>query len=389
MGFELTPEHELIQQTVSEIAGQYDESYWQDVRMNERFAEELYQDLADGGWLGLPFPEELGGEEMGLTEVVLVMEALAEEGAWELSGALILSLIFGGIGLVEHGTDEQISRYVPDIIDGKSKWAIAVTEPDAGSNTANISTVAERDGDEFVVNGHKQFISGLELADRMLLLARTAPPGEGDSPFDGMTMFIVDPEADGVEYSEIPLDIYYRDRTFDVHLDDVRLAEDQVLGEVGEGMYQMFATLNTERITAAAEAWGMGRWSLDRAVAQANERVVWDEPIGAHQAIQHPLADAHADLVSSKHLTREAAWRYDNDVGNVGEISNIANLQAGKAAWAACEAAMTTFGGMSVAAELGLGAAWGTVRHYRTAPVSEEMIRNYIAQHSLGLPRSY
>lgn len=389
MDFELSQEQWLIQDSVRDIASNYGEDYWTDVRTSERFPTELYSDLAENDFLGMPFPEKYGGQNLGMLETVLVMESLAEEGAWELSGGLILSLIFGGIGILEHGSEEQKERYLPPIIEGDSLWAIAITEPEAGSNTADTKTFARRDGDEFVINGHKQWISGIEKADNVLLLTRTTPRSEVDDPFDGMTMFIVDPTDEAVSYDKIPMDIYYRDSTYDVYLDDLRVSEEDVLGNVGDGMRQMFDTLNTERITAAAEAWGMGRWTLDRAVEQANNREVWDEPIGSHQAIQHPLADAHADLVAARTLIREAAWRYDKSQGNVGEISNVANLFAGKAAWNASEAAMTTFGGMSVSAELGIAAAWGTIRHYRTAPVSEEMIRNYIGHHSLGLPRSY
>jgi acyl-CoA dehydrogenase len=389
MDFELSRQQRMVRESVRDIASEYGEDYWTEVRMEERFPEELYEDLAEHGFLGLLFPEEYNGQDFGMLELVLVMEALAEEGAWEMSGALILSLVFGGVGILEHGTEEQKEEYIPPIRDGESLWAIAITEPDAGSNTANTKTFAERDGDEFVINGHKQWISGIEKADNVLLLAQTIPREEVDDRFDGLTMFIVDPEDVAVTYDEIPMDIYYRDSTYDVYIDDLRVSEDQVLGDVDSGMYQMFDTLNTERITAAAEAWGMGRWVLDRAVEQAKNRSVWDEPIGSHQGVQHPLADAHAELIGARTLVREAAWRYDKQEGDVGEISNVANLQAGKAAWDAAEAAMTTFGGMSVSAELGIGAAWGTIRHYRTAPVSEEMIRNFIGQNSLGLPRSY
>lgn len=395
MDFELSPEQRAIRRSVREIATDYGSDYWRDVRMERRFPEEIYADLAEGGWLGLPIPEEYGGQDLGFLEAVLVMEVLAEEGAWELVGALILAWVFGGVGLVEHGTEVQKDRYLPDIVAGESRWAIAVTEPEAGSNTANIRTAAERieggtDAEgAFRIDGHKQWISGIDRADRVLLLARTTPREAVEDRFDGLTAFVVDPDDDGVEYEEIPIDVYYRDRTYDVHLDGVEVPRSAVLGDVDDGMTVLWATLNTERITAAAEAWGMGRWALDRAVDRAREREVWDEPIGAHQGLQHPLADAHASLLAARGAIRKAAWQYDQDVGDIGETSNVANLLAGQAAWQACEAAMTTFGGASVAAEYGIAAAWGTVRHYRTAPVSEEMIRNFIGHHSLGLPRSY
>jgi acyl-CoA dehydrogenase len=204
-----------------------------------------------------------------------------------------------------------------------------------------------------------------------------------------MTMFIVDPEAAGIEYSEIPLDIYYTEPTYDLFIDDLRVDENQVLGEVGSGMYQMFGMLNVERVTAALSAWGAGKEALDKAVQYANQREVWSEPIGAHQAIQHPLADVHAKMEAAKNQFRKAAWQYDKGVGDVGEASNVANYLTCKAAWEACEASMKAHGGMSASQEMGIAACWGVARHQRTGPVSEEMILNHIGQNILELPRSY
>ncbi|GAB7011060.1 acyl-CoA dehydrogenase family protein [Halorubrum trueperi] len=389
MNFQLSDEQELMRDGIRKIAADYDQSYWQEIHEEQRFPTEIYDDLAEGGWLGIVFPEEYGGEGLGLLDLVLLMEALSEEGAWEAAVGFVTGTVFGGLSVLAHGTDEQKRKYLPPIAAGEETWALGVTEPDAGLNTTNISTSAERDGEEFVINGQKQFISGLDEAERMLLLTRTTPMAECDDPREGLTMFIVDPADDAIEYNEIPLDLYFPDRTFQVHITDLRVSEDQILGDEGNGMMQVFDTLNTERITTGAGALGAGLWCLDQAVNYANERVVWSEPIGAHQAIQHPLADAHADLETARLAVRKAAWQYDEGAGNVGEAANVANLQAGKAAWNAAEAAMTTFGGMSASAEIGIAAAWGFLRHSRTAPVTEEMIRNYLGQHVLGLPRSY
>jgi acyl-CoA dehydrogenase len=389
MDFELSDEQRMIKDAVRSIANEYDKKYWQEVHEEHRPPTELFDDLAEGGWFGAPLPVEYGGQGLGLLDTALIMEGLCEAHAWEATFRFTMSTVFGGITLVENGTKAQKERYLPEIADGETVWALGMTEPDAGLNSSRISTMAEKDGDEYVINGRKQWISGMDMVDELLLICRTSPLSEVDSKFDGMTMFIIDPETDGIEYSEIPLDIYYPEPTYDLYLDDVRVDEDQVLGEVGKGMYQVFSMLNVERVTAALSGWGAGKEALDLGVQYAKDREVWSEPIGAHQSIAHPLAEAHAKMESSKHMVRQAAWQYDEQVGDIGETANIANYLACKAAWEASEAAMTTHGGMSASEDMGVAAAWGVARHQRTGPVSEEMILNHIAQNSLNLPRSY
>jgi acyl-CoA dehydrogenase len=388
MDFGRTEEHRLMVSAVKDIASDFDEDYWREVRADNRMPLEFHERLAEGGWLGIPFPEEYGGQGMGLLEHVIVIEALAEAGAWIGANGMVTGTIFGGLSILAHGDEETRQEYLPAIADGQL-WALGVTEPEAGLNTANITTFAERDGDEYVINGQKQWTSGMNHADQLLLLTRTTKKEDADSPYDGLTMFICDPQDPAIEYSEIPLDIYFTEKTYQVHIDDLRVPESAILGEKGKGLRQIFATLNTERVTTAAQNWGAGLHTLNVASEHAKNRVVWSEPIGAHQAIQHPLADAYADLETARLAIEKAAWQYDHQEGDVGEASNIANLQAGKAAFAAAEAAMTTLGGMSASSEMGVAAAWEFIRHSRSVPVSEEMIRNYLGTHSLGLPRSY
>lgn len=389
MEFRLSREHEMMKSAVSDIGSEYGDDYWQEVHEARRPPTEIFEDLADGGWFGAPLPEAYGGQGLDLLDTVVILEGLCEAHCWETTFRFTMSTVFGGISIVENGTEEQKERYLPTIANGDDAWALGMTEPDAGLNTANTTTTAEKHGDEYVVDGRKQWISGMEFADHLLLMTRTTPRDEVDSKFEGMTMFVVDPEAEGIEYSEIPLDTYYTEPTYDLFIDDLRVHEDQLLGEVGEGMYQIFGMLNVERITAALSAWGAGKEALDKAVQYAKDRQVWSDPIGAHQAIQHPLAESHAKMESARTELRKAAWQYDNDVGDVGEASNVANYLACKAAWDACEASMTTHGGMSVSSEMGIAACWGVARHQRTGPVSEEMILNHIGQNVLGLPRSY
>jgi len=389
MEFHLSSEQQMIQDAVKDIAQKYDNSYWQDVHRNHRPPTELFQDLAEGGWFGAPLPEEYGGQDLGLLDTVLILEALCEAHAWEATFRFTMSTVFGGITVTENGTKEQKEQYLPEIAAGETVWALGMTEPDAGLNSARISTTAEKEGDEYLINGRKQWISGMELADHLLLICRTSPLEDINRKFDGLTMFIVDPEATGVEYSEIPLDVYYPEPTYDLYIDDLRVHEDQVLGEVGQGMYQIFSMLNVERVTAALSGWGAGKEALDKAVQYAKDREVWSEPIGAHQSIAHPLAEAHARMEASRTMLRQAAWEYDQEKENIGETANVAKYLACQAAWEACEASMSTHGGMSASEEMGIAAAWGVARHQRTGPVSEEMILNHLAQHSLGLPRSY
>ncbi|MFP8890443.1 acyl-CoA dehydrogenase family protein [Natrialbaceae archaeon A-CW2] len=389
MDYELSAEHQMMQSAVKEIAADYDKDYWQEIHEGQLVPEEIFQDLAEGGWFGIPIPEEYGGHGMGLLDTIIVMEALAEAHAWETTFRFTMSTVFGGTSIMQNGTEAQKEQYLPGIAAGEDVWALGLTEPSAGLNATNMTTRAEKDGDEWVINGQKQWTSGMEFADKLLLVARTEPKDEAEKRTEGITMFILDPDMDGISYNEIPLDIYFTEPTYDLFLDDVRVPEERVLGDVGQGLHQIFGMLNAERLTAAVSAWGGGKEALDTAVQYAKDREVWSEPIGAHQAIQHPLADAHAEMESARHDIRRAAWLADQGRDGSGEAANIANLQAGKAAWNACEAAMTTLGGMSASQEMGVAAAWGVVRHLRTGPVSEEMILNHIGQHSLGLPRSY
>ncbi|WP_128904762.1 acyl-CoA dehydrogenase family protein [Halorubrum amylolyticum] len=388
--FEETEEERMIRNSVSSLMDEYEDDYWREIEEERGFPEEVWQDLADHGYVGIAIPEEYGGEGMGIKEMVTVMEEVGMNGGWSATVAFVLNPIFGGETLVAHGTEEQKEQWLPKIASGDAKWALGVTEPDAGLNTSNISTIAEKDGDGYVINGSKIWTSRVAEADRITLLARTLPPEDADSPTHGLSIFLVDPDSDGIDYDEIPLDIYF-ERTYNLYLDDVRVHESQIVGTEHQGLYHIFDTLNTERITVAAAAVAAGYSALDQAADYANDREVFGVPIGSHQAIQHPLADAYAELETAKLMTHKAAWMYDNDKPSqeVGAAANSAKLQAGKAAWNACEAAMTTFGGMSASSEIGIAKLWSMVRHLRVAPVSEQMVRNYLAENELGLPRSY
>lgn len=391
MNFAQSNEQKMLTDTARDIVENYGESYFREKRLADEEPEEFVDDLAEAGFFGLPIPIEYGGEGMGLLDLVYAIEAIGEAGGWDPVAKFTLNTVFGGVVLTKYGTEEQKEEYLPQLARGNMDWALGVTEAKTGSNMLRTHTFAERDGDEFVINGEKAFNSGLDQADGYTFLARTKPLEKCESRTDGLTVFLVDPEADGLEYEKVDLDIHWPagESTFTVHIDDLRVHESQIIGELNEGFYPIFEVLNPERISTAAEHLGRGRWVLKKAVERANERVVWDEPIGAHQAIQHPLAESYAALESASTMVKRAAWAYDNGKNNVGELSNVGHLLAGRSAFEAADNAVETFGGSSAVSDYGITAVWSLARHQRIAPVTDEMKLNYIANNVLGLPRSY
>lgn len=264
--------------------------------------------------------------------------------------------IFGAGTLVEYGSERQKQRWLPRIVEGDTKLSLAVTEPDTGLNTVTMDIGAEADGDGYRLNGTKTWTSGVEQADRLLVLARTTPMDDVDQATRGISIFLVDPEADGMSYEEIAMDLSFNEHTCIVYMDEVAVDADQLVGEEDEGMYQFFSTLNSERVTIAAHVHAAGQYALDLAVDYANDREVFDASIGSHQAIQHPLAAAQIDLECARLMIRKGAWFYDTDPGHesLGTVANMTKQTAADAAWRACEAAVSTFGGMSASAEIGV-----------------------------------
>jgi len=386
-------EHELesaIRASVRELINQYEDDYWHDVHEDQDFPWEVWNDLADHDWLGVNIPEEYGGQGMGMQELVTVVEEVGTNGAWSLPNEFNFGPVFCGETLRKFGSEEQKEEWLPRAADGDAIMALGLTEPDAGLNTANSDTFAEKDGDEYVINGQKIWCSRAAESDRIVILARTLPTDEVDNKTYGMSVFLVDPENPNVSWDEIPLEGFH-ERTYNVYLDDARVHESQMVGEEHEGLYNLFSSLNSERIVVAAVCYVIGKSALDLASSYANDRVVFSEPIGSHQAIQHPLADAYAGLETAHLMTRKAAWLYDEDApsNEIGSVANIAKLKAAEAAFDACDAAMQTYGGMSIAKEIPISKMWSYIRHQRVAPVSDEMCLNHIAENQLGLPRSY
>lgn len=380
----------LVRSSIRDIASDYDDTYWTEIHREKKFPEDIWQDLADQGWLGLVVPEEYGGEDQNIQQVVTLIEELALQGGWSMATHLLYGPIFGGITLKHFGSEDQKETWLPKFADGEAMFAIGVTEPNAGVNTTNIETFATKEGDEYVINGQKIWCSSVDRADRIALLARTTPVDEVDKPSHGLSVFLIDPDADGVEYDIIPEAGFMPDNTFNLYLDEVRVDESDLVGDEGYALQQFFDTLNAERVATASQMFSTGLYALQLAAEYANERKVYGStPIGEYQGIQHPLADAYSELQTARLMTYRAAWAFDTGHANEGTASNIANLEAGKAAWNAVDAAIQTFGGMSISDEVGLPRMSDLIRHLRIGPIPEEMLRNYIAQNELDLPRSY
>jgi acyl-CoA dehydrogenase len=389
MEFATSERERLIRETVREIAADYDRSYWRDHFEAKRFPTEYWQTLADDGWLGTAIPEEYGGEGMGMQEMAVIIEELSRGGdIGATSTVFVLTPVFGGISIARHGTDAQKERYLPAIADGDCRFAMALTEASAGTNTLNMETRAERDGDEFVVSGQKMWTSGAASADELLLVARTS--SAGDQKSHGLTIFLVpDPGArDGITLTPLEVEIPEFETQYQVDIDGLRVGADRVLGEVDEGMAVLWDVLNTERIAGAATAVGGGLRAIDLAVEYATDRAVFDQPIGAHQAVQHPLAEAYSELLCARLMTAKAAWEWDAGA-DAGTSANVAKLRASEAALDAADRAIQTHGGNGFTPEYEVYDIWQLMRLIKTAPVPNELVRNYIAEHALGLPRSY
>jgi alkylation response protein AidB-like acyl-CoA dehydrogenase len=382
--FAETDEHRALRAAVAEIARDFGPAYYADHAARREPCTELWQALGQAGFLGVNIPEEYGGGGGGLVELEIVCEEIAAQGT-----PLLLLLVSAAISaevIAEFGTDEQRKRYLPGLADGSSKVVFAITEPDAGSNTHKLSTTAVRDGDDWLITGTKYYISGVEEAEALLVVARTRP-ATGDGP-EQLSLFIVPTDAPGFGKNLLPVDIMLPERQYTLHFDQVRVGPDALIGAEGDGFRQVFHGLNPERITGAALGVGLARHVLTTASQYATDRQIWSAPMGALQGVSHPLARAKIETELAALMTRQAAWQHDHGVP-AGEASNMAKYAAAEAALAACDAAIQTHGGNGVATEYGLIPYWGLARLLRIAPVNREMILNYVAQHSLGLPRSY
>ncbi|UDY23497.1 acyl-CoA dehydrogenase family protein [Nocardioides sp. Kera G14] len=374
-----------LRKQVFKLASKYGQEYFLDKARKGEKTTELWLELGKNGYLGVNLPEEYGGGGGGIGDVMAVLEELGAAGAPMLM--MVVSPAICGTVITKFGTEEQKQRWLPGIADGTETMAFAITEPDAGTNSHNIITAARKDGDEWVLNGRKVFISGLDESKNVLVVARTEDSKTGKLK---PCLFIVSTDAPGFEFTPIPMDFVSPETQFQVFIDDVRLPADALIGDEDGGLFQLFAGLNPERIMASAYATGMARFALSKATAYASDRTVFTTPIGAHQAIAHPLAQAHIQVELARLMTQKAAALVDaGDDMAAGEAANMAKYAAAEASVFAVDTSVHTFGGNGLTQEYGMGALVGGARVMRIAPVSKEMILNFVAMHSLGLPKSY
>ncbi len=388
MDFTPDPDHEAIREGVRRVCADFDNDYWRRHDADHEFPWDFYQAMADGGWIGIAIPEEYGGGGRGITEASIVLEEVAASGAAMNGCSAIHISMFGINPITKHGTDAQKAEYLPRVADGSLHVAFGVTEPDAGTDTTAITTRAVRDGDHYIVRGAKVWTSKAEYCQKVLLLVRTTPIAECARRTDGLTLLLADLQRPEVTITAIPKAGRNAVVSCETVYDDLPVSVSDRVGDEGLGFRYLLDGLNPERVLIASEALGIGRVALKTAVAYANERVIFGRPIGQNQGLAFPLAEAHARLKAAELAIREASWRYDRGLP-CGEQANLAKWLAADAGYFAADWAVQVHGGFGYASEYHVERYWREARLMRIAPVSQEMVMNYVSEHVLGLPRSY
>jgi acyl-CoA dehydrogenase len=381
-------DHEAIREGVRRVCSKFPDTYWRECDEAHEFPWAYYEAMAEGGWIGIAIPEEFGGGGQGITEASIVLEEVAASGA-AMNGCSAIHLsIFGMEPVRKYGSPELAQAVLPRVASGDLHVAFGVTEPDAGTDTTAITTRAERDGDEYVVRGAKVWTTKAPYCEMCLLLVRTTPREECDSPTGGLTLLLVDLQRPEVDITPIPKLGRNAVVSCEVRYDGLRVPVGRRVGEEGEGFRYLLDGLNPERILISGEALGIGKVALRRAVEYARDRVVFGRPIGQNQGIAFPLAEAHARLHAAELVVREASWRYDRGLP-CGEQANLAKYLASEAAFFTADRAMQTHGGFGYAKEYDVERYWREARLMKIAPVSQEMVLNFVSSKVLGLPKSY
>lgn len=385
MSFIESAERQALRKSVSAFAANYGQDYYLEKARAGQHTDEMWSEAGKLGFIGVNLPEEYGGGGAGMYELSLVMEEMAAAGAALLM--MVVSPAINGTIIAKFGTDEQKQRWLPGIADGTLTMAFAITEPDAGSNSHRITTTARRDGSDWILSGQKVYISGVDQAQAVLVVGRMEDHKTGNLK---PALFVLPTDTPGLTYTKIPMEIISPEFQFQVFLDEVRLPADALVGAEDAAIAQLFAGLNPERIMGAASAVGMGRFAINKASEYVKTRQVWKTPIGAHQGIAHPLAAIHVEIELAKLMMQKAASLYDSgdDLG-AAEAANMAKYAAGEASVRAVDQAVQSLGGNGLTQEYGIASVLTASRLARIAPVSREMILNFVAQTSLGLPRSY
>lgn len=388
MDFALSPEQEAVEESVARLCRRFDDAYWLARDREGGFPADFHRALAEAGWLGICVPEDYGGAGLGVTEAAIMMRTIAESGAGMAGASAVHINVFGLNPVVVFASEAQKRRMLPPMVQGREKACFAVTEPSTGLDTTRLRTRAVRKGDRYVVNGTKVWISTAQVADKILLLARTTPREQAARPTEGLSLFYTDLDRRAVTVREIAKMGRKAVDSNELFIADFEIPVEDRIGEEGRGFEYILHGMNPERILIAAEAIGLGKAALARATAYAKERVVFDRPIGQNQAIQHPLARNWMELEAAWLMTLSAAWRYDRGLA-CGAAANTAKYLAGEAGFEACQQAVMTHGGFGYASEFHVERYLREVMIPRIAPVSREMILCFIAEKVLGLPKSY
>jgi alkylation response protein AidB-like acyl-CoA dehydrogenase len=379
-----TEERRALRESVAKLVGRYGRAYFQEVTRKGETPDALWAELGHAGYLGVHLPEEWGGGGGGLVDLAIVIEETSAQGCPMFM--LVISPAIAGSLLAAHASREQKEQWLPGVAAGTKKIAFAITEPDAGTNTHNITTTAHPDGEGWRIRGQKYWTSGIDEADAVIVVCRgPEPDAKGRHP---ISMFLVPTDRPGLTFQKLDSALQIPENQFTTFFDDVPVTSADLLGAEGAGLKQVFAGLNPERVTAASQANGIARYALARAARYAADRTVWSTPIGAHQGVSHPLAKAFVDVQLARLMTMHAAELTDAGQ-DAGSASTIAKYAAGEAVVQALDQAIQTHGGNGLSNEFGLSDLWFTARMFRTAPVSREMVLNHVAQHNLGLPKSY
>ncbi|KQW66498.1 acyl-CoA dehydrogenase [Phenylobacterium sp. Root77] len=387
-GFWLSEEQEAIVESVTRLCAGFDADYWRKTDETGDFPEAFVAAMAAGGWLGTAMPAELGGAGLGLTEAALVMQAVAQSGAG-FSGASAMHLnIFGPMPIVRYGSQALRNRAIPRLMSGEDKICIGITEPDSGLDTTSLTTRAVRTNDGYVITGRKVWTTMAQRANKMLIIARTTPKDQVKKATEGLSLFYTDFDRSKISATVIPKMGRKAVESNSVFIDNLEVPADDLIGEEGRGFYYLLDGLNPERVLFGAEAVGLGRAALARAAGYAKERVVFGRPIGQNQGVAHPLAKAWAELEAANLMAFKAAALFDAG-RECGAEANAAKYLGGEAGFHACEAAVLAHGGMGYAKEFDVERYFREAMIARIAPISREMVMNYIAERVLGLPKSY
>ncbi|MBC7216193.1 acyl-CoA dehydrogenase family protein [Extensimonas perlucida] len=386
MNFDYTDTQNEMRAAVRALCQEFGDEYWRRLDEQHAYPEEFVQAMTKAGWLAALIPEEYGGSNLGILDASLILQEVNRCGG---NGAVCHAQMYTMGSVLRHGSPEQKRKYLPRIADGSLRLqAFGVTEPDAGSNTMRIKTFARKVPGGYVINGQKIWTSRFMQSDLYLLITRTTPYEEAKRKTDGLTLFLVDIKKAGSALQAKPIRTMLNHHTNQVFIDNLEVSDDDRIGEEGKGFYYLLDSLNAERIIATGEILGNGQWLVERASRYAGERVVFDRPIGANQGVQFPIARAHMNLEAAELMRNKAAALFDQN-RPCGPESNMAKYLASEAAWEAAEAAMTTYGGFGVACEYDIERKWKETRLFRTAPISNNLVLAQVAQHQLGMPRSY